>query len=631
MRTLLLVASICLAAARCGGQEYVQPEIRVTGRALDVNGTRQIPRGLFGVHATPLTPGQLDEWGVETVRLIHGGPSTRPTVPGQGAAARYPGVKFVLDCLYDRYQPALILADPSNWEGKLVALARGYADNARTTGAEHHVEFWNEPYLNWATRPGVNYDGRFYDESRAVEGGPVHFRGSDEPIPHLAWRKGTRAVDDRGNTNPVAWGAAPRDGKPGDTYEFRGRTYKLVEAWLVRDTAQRSFYSGPFNLSLYLRMLRVFAPELKQANPDVKLAAGWDFHLFQDNWKAWEELHRPTIDAAIQWIDGYTEHHYGGDTRSVAVSYEVANAYSVVRHDKPLLMYNTEAGGLLDPQRPDSPRPNPRDAPDPLAAARGSMTYFLRDVIYLLRHCPDKAFTRYAHEAHLNGGDEIAFKLLKPLRGQLLEVTTSDPNLYAVASLNADNEICLVVFNDTDERHIPRLHVVAPRGTTIREGFAAEAKPSDQRLALATTRMASGGRAIVFDWDIPARSAVRFQFPLEGEPRPQRVEVRQFFAPEVLVRLERGQTLALKVSLPEDRLRGSDRAWLKLALPAGLPADAQVLLNGKPVEIGAGEALLQVAVPLSELRPDNELRLRAGNQPLAVDMLSLVLATTIAD
>lgn len=625
MRSLLLLLAPWLGVSACVAQPAGQPVIDLTGRAIAVNGTRKVPRGLFGIHATALTPQQLEEWGVETVRLIHGGPSTQPTVPGKGGAAKYPKVKFVLDCFFDRYQPAAILTDPGGWEAKLLALARGYATNAKATGVEHHVEFWNEPYLNWATRPGVNYDGRLYDESRAVEGGPVHFRGSDEPIPHLAWRKGTRAVDERGNTNPVAWGFAPRDGKPGDTYDFRGRKYTLIEAWMVRDTSQRSFYSGQYNLSLYLRMLRAFAPALKQTNPDVKLAAGWDFHLFQDNWKAWHELHQPTIDAAIEWIDGYTEHHYGGDTRAVAASYEVANAYAVVRHNKPLLMYNTEAGGLLDPQRPDSPRPNSRDAPDPLASARGAMTYFLRDVLYLLHHCPDKAFTRYAHEAQYNGGDEIAFKLLKPLRGQLLEVHGSDPNLYAVASLNDAGEICLLVFNDTDAAQQTRLQLAAPRGTSFLDGTVAQPREQDRRLALSIDRLPARGDRVVLDWSIPARSAARFLFPLEGQARPQRVETRQFFAPEVLMRVDRGRTLTLRLHLPEEQLRRADRAWMKLALPDGLRGGAGVLLNGQPLAIGDGDALLRVPVPTRVLRTDNEIQLRAAEQPLAVDMLSIVL------
>jgi hypothetical protein len=625
MRIPLLLSAVMFFASACTAQTVGQPSITLTGRALVVNGTREVPRGLFGIHATSLTPEQLDDWGVESVRLIHGGPSTQPSVPGKGGASKYPAVKFVLDCFYDRYQPALVLTDPVGWEPKLVALARGYAVNARTTGVEHHVEFWNEPYLNWATRPGVNYDGQLYDESRAVEGGPVHYRGSDEPIPHLVWRKGTRAVDERGNTNAVAWGYAPRDGKPGDAYDFRGKKYKLVEAWMVRDTSQRSFYSGQHNLSLYLRMLRAFAPALKQANPDVKLAAGWDFHLFQDNWRAWHELHKPTIDASIEWIDGYTEHHYGGDTRSVAVSYEVANAYSVARHNKRLLMYNTEAGGLLDPQRPDSPKPNPRDAPDVLTSARGAMTYFLRDVIYLLQHCPDKAFTRYAHEAHLTGGDELAFKLLKPLRGTLLEVNSSDPNLYAVASLNDAGEICLVVFNDSDVKQVPRFHVAPPRGTSIRDGQAAEPREKDGRLTLTMSEMASEGERIDFDWVIPARSAVRFRFALRGEARPARLETRQHFAPEVLMRVEPGQTLTLRLDLPADELRNLDHAWLKLALPVELPAGAKVLLNDLPLEIAAGQALLLVPLDSSRLKPTNQLQLVASEQPLAVDMLSVVL------
>lgn len=91
------------------------------------------------------------------------------------------------------------------------------------------------------------------------------------------------------------------------------------------------------------------------------------------------------------------------------------------------------------------------------------------------------------------------------------------------------------------------------------------------------------------------------------------------------MRVEPGQTLTLRLDLPADELRNLDHAWLKLALPVELPAGAKVLLNDLPLEIAAGQALLLVPLDSSRLKPTNQLQLVASEQPLAVDMLSVVL------
>jgi len=121
--------------------------VTVTGADLSVNGVDTVPVGLFGVHATPLSAAQAADWGIEAVRRISHLPPAGPTSNG---------VPFTLDCFFDRYQPAVCLTRP-DWREWLTEAGRRYAAAADPRVCA--VEFWNEPYLNWACKPGVNYDG----------------------------------------------------------------------------------------------------------------------------------------------------------------------------------------------------------------------------------------------------------------------------------------------------------------------------------------------------------------------------------------------------------------------------------------------------------------------------------------
>ena len=59
------------------------------------------------------------------------------------------------------------------------------------------MEFWNEPYLNWAERSRIHFNVKFYRQDLAKENGPVSVKRADDKldiIPHFKWVK---ARDDR--------------------------------------------------------------------------------------------------------------------------------------------------------------------------------------------------------------------------------------------------------------------------------------------------------------------------------------------------------------------------------------------------------------------------------------------------
>ena len=595
--------TMAVALLWAAGAMAAPPEadgIRVTGRLLSVNGVSEIPAGLFGVHATPLNEAQAEAWGVEAERVIVRLPDGRP------AARRF---HQVVECLFDRYQPALVLTRP-DWKAYLATVGRAYGSNTVSASEGRAVEFWNEPYLNWAGKPGVNYDGVWYDLANARTGGPMTPRGTNQPLPGMVWDRPRPVARPArgGEIDYVATRYAPEGVKAGDTFDRGKKTFKVEERWWGRDVTQTNWWSGPVNLGLYLSMLEPFARAAKEVNPSLAIVAGWGFHLNQDDWAAWRVLHAPTIDACWQWIDGYDEHHYGGDTRSVAVTYEMAYAYTLARYGKRLRFYNTEAGGMLDPERPGNAKPR-AEGPD---AARGAFQYAVRDILYLLQTCPDKAATRFAHEAHLTGGDELAFKLLKPLRGKLLEVTGRTGTVWSAASLDG-KRLCVALYNDGREAAAVSVRIEAPAGCALTGGRQAivrfgEGKPQLDEVPLAVAER-GGWQGVVTQ---AAGTATCLLLDLDRAPEgSERVDLMQHVAAEVLQTVAPGATAVFRVPVgapDRDHATGASLRVVVDQRPEGWPTGVTCTVNGNALALRGGDTPIQdVALPAEWLRATNEV------------------------
>jgi hypothetical protein len=598
MNRVLCMTSV-LAVSACAAAEEVTT-ITVTGRLRVVNGVSEVPRGLFGVHAmNGLTDEIARDWGIESVRTIEVNPTGTPRQPGtgQGHGLIPSHTTHVVECWYDRFRPALQLTDPDGWDAALRERAATWAAAAKDLTYDTALEFWNEPYLNWASRPGSNYDGRFYTR----DGDVVMRRGRAEPT--LAWTRQIVAVNpDSGQVDYVASRYLPERIEPGQTFQWRQKTWEARHLPWVRDTQQPSWWSGPFNRGLYHEMVSVLGPAIKDANPAATLVLGWDFHLFQDRWNAWNMLHRPLIDHAIAWMDGLSEHHYGGDTRAVAGSYEVAYAYALATHGKRLRFYNTEAGGFLDPERPGSgaaPGPDGRDA---VTRRLQGSAYMLRDVIHLVAVCPDKAVARAAHMPDVYGGEE-AFRLLKPLRGRLMEVHCSDPDIWAVASLDGD-ALCVVAFNDTTQ----------PRKVHLAGAGAACDDPTRE---------------------LPPRSATAWVVTHEADADTMPVTVlTQHVADKARQDIPPGGSLQLTIAVPAEGLARAAAARVKLVqAPWSRPAEGGwvVTLNGERMALQlphAGGWIGWTDIDPARLREDNVFEFTSAidlPHAAAVDALSVEL------
>jgi hypothetical protein len=509
---------------------------------------------------------------VEAVRTIEHQPT--------GAPPRVP-VPLAMQCFFDRYQPAWVLRRPRDWQRYLTELAQATARQPMPDGRSRVIEFWNEPYLNWATKPGVNYDGSYYEYESAAAGEPMTVRGQRTPVPGLVWDRQV-PVALHPEINDVYY-LATRFGKPltpGEPCLFRGEKYRVEMRWWGRDTSQATWWGGAANRRFYEQMVSVFAPALKAANPEVPLVVGWGFHLNQDGWAAWEQLHRPLIDLAHPWIDGYNEHHYGGDTRMVVGTYETAYAYTLGRHGKRLRFYNTEAGGMLDPERPDSSKPHAQGRQGDL----GEFIYTVRDIIHLLAASPDKAGSRFAHEMNPGDGAATAFTMLRPLRGELLFSESTDDGIDSVASRNG-KQLCVVLFNDHRVEKALDLHIVPPPGQQLTAVELIEVE--DAPLGLRSRALPSEPDALSCSVVIPGKRPVVVRADLSGQPQTAPpVRIDQYVSGKVLQTVKPGESVEYKIDLPADLLAHATAARLRIIQ-----------------DTGAGELHCHLADHLLTLRP----------------------------
>ncbi len=590
----------------CAVPEPTPAQVAVTGRMLSINDHDTVPPGLFGGYAPDLP--QRFRPGCQRY-LSHG-----PAIPGPGDTE-----VFKIDCWFDRYASATLLGT-GEWAESLAGMVRRYAERVKDAGfTEARLEFWNEPYLNWAKPPGGrNYKLDFYDVSRAAEGAPVIVRKTGMVIPYLAWRKTRRG------------------------------------GWEVYDRTQFTYWSARANGFIYDRMLQVVGTTLKEINSDVHLLAGWDFRWNEDRWAAWDILYKPTIDRGIAWIDGLTEHHYQGDTTAMNGSYEVAVAYTKTRYDKWIYCYNTETNDLLD-------APSRGAVTTPEQARRAThyrrSVYNLRDILRCVQQSPDKAAGRTVIHCAGRGVEpwtEVAYGLMTNLRGRLVEAASDDPRVWTVASVDGTDPkamppdpstpltLVVMVFNDHRVPRAVEVQVRAPEGTHFTGGTVAQTTVDKETWKIgvdaAPAGVEEGATAARFAVELADRGTWKVALPLAGTVPPKAEVVRrQFFSPDILAEVSRAaREFRTTVALEPGDIARAARATLRLVVEDIAPAEGAVTVGGQTIPLPkawtADNVLRILELPLdpATLEPATEVvfRLEEGNHlGYRVDMTSIVLET----
>ncbi len=587
---------------KCRTEPLAPASAKVTGRMLSINGTQRVPPGLFGTYYQKVPV----EWRPGCRRNLGGPSGPRCPKPDRTEA-------FLIDCWFDRYSTAVLLTS-KDWKAKLTGWAEAYADRAKKADCEAHLEFWNEPYLNWARGRGAkNYQTKLFDVSKAEEGGPVTIKASGERFPLLRWRK-------RGGS------------------------------WDVYDPTQFTYWSAKANAEIYNRMCEVTARAVKEANPEVTFIAGWGFRWHEDRWLPWKILYKPTIDRCWKWIDAIHEHHYQGDTTSMNGTYEVLVGYARAKYGKWLTIYNTETGDLVD-----APARGAIDTPAKAKAARHyrKNMYNLRDWAYCLAQSPDKIKARTILIAGAKSLDawEIAFRMTRNLRGRLVETACDDDDVWVVAAVDGTDpramppgeedpgeSLVVLVFNEHRDAREVKLAVRAPQGTCFGGGTweRLELDRETMRLRLVSeTYDAEPGAIAEHELHLEGRSAAKLTLPLTGElPKGPQAVREQFFSPDILEPVGRAEAFATTVELPDNTLREAKRAWLRIVVEDVAPAEGTVTVGERTLTLPTawtadnGNRILELPVDPSVLSTETPVRFAVNDGNHAgyqVDAVSIVL------
>lgn len=531
--------------------------------------------------------------------------------PGQFQAYKRATEAFNIDCMGDRFWPATRVTS-REWKEQIAGLGRTYAAKARRLGCDAVMEWWNEPYLDWARGAGgKNYSTNFYDQAKAEDGGPVTINATGEVFDLLRWKK-------------------------------------TPTGWRVYDPSQFGYFSGKANGRIYDDMIAVLGPAVKGTSLEhcgVTLVGGWGFRWHEDHWAAWDLLYRPTIDRGIEWLDGICEHHYQGDTTAMTGSYEVLLAYSTTRHNKRLRIYNTECNDLLD-----APSRGMVDTPEKAKAATNyrRMTYNLRDILHMIRQVPDKAASRTViHSDATPEGTDAAYGLMVDLRGRIVETGSDDPDLWCVSSVDGTDpravredgqrRLVTILFNDHREPATVNLRIVPPAGTTLQSGTIEEitVDPASWKVGRKIAPAVVVTNTFAADLVLPARRAWKVAFPLTGElPPASQVLRHQVFSPDILREVTPGRPFETTVIIEPDKAKEAKRAWLRLVVEDVAPGEGWVEVAGTRIELPASRTADNcnriLELPLPSVPPVGKIPLRfvVAEGPHAgfrVDMVSVVL------
>jgi len=501
---------------------------------------------------------------------------------------RRPHEAFYVDCYGERKEPAQILRD-DQWREHLADYGRRYAAICKREDYHGIFEFWNEPYLNWAERSRSNYGLSMYRADLAATGAPVRIKRKDgstrdeDIVPHLAWRQLPSGE------------------------------------WQVYDPTAFSYWSGRGNGWLYDRMFGVVATAMKQAWPEMLVSAGWGFRWNEDHWAAWDLLYKPTLDRNPTLIDCVHEHHYQGDTAAMNASYEVLAAYSVTAHGKWRWAINTETNDLVD--APARGRVETSEKAERATHYR-QMCYNLRDLINCVQESPDKLKARaMIHHQRMGEAPAIVFACTRHLRGRLLAVERSDPDVWCAAAIDGTDPalptvadgplVSVVLWNDHRDPRSVRLHLAPPAGCTF-TGTASVLRTtmdwSNVRVGMTREERELPSRGGDITVTLDSRSAYCLNIRVAGTlPTSAELVRRQFFSPDILTKVSRGGRLDTRIAIDPQALAGARRAWLRLVVEEVSPGEAWIEVAGKKLPIPAARtadnvcAIREIPIALADL------------------------------
>jgi hypothetical protein len=536
--------------------------IKVTG-LLNLADTTEIPKGLFGFHDVS-PPKSADDASLQYLRDLKPGLLRPLEHTGFGGP---PSTDEELKAKLAGKPPATPSAR---------AQAADAVDNIILT---HSQDLWNRP--SWM--------------DSGISNAAASVRAFYRNLAANAWTPG----DDHNTlrkfevwNEPFMWSRHINMG----AFHPKGK-----QAWV--DPTQYGFLPGKLGADMWSEIF-LAAVSAKSINPHIQLGGPSSAAFNDDDYGCLEHYVGRIIERVGDKLDFLTEHHYGGDPRAYAASFEVVAAFCEKKVGRPIPVYNTEANDLG-------------------ASSAGKAAYNIADILTYIQQCPDIVKGRALH-ALWSGklkdeGEEHAYRLLAPLRGKLLAVESSDPGILAAGALNSSGEVVMVALNTSATAR----EVIAPG--TVNDAqllLADDAGPELQlrdtegqaipRPAQGKTTLTSLSHKAAERLTLPPRSAVRWTLPAHSCPKATIIRDR-YFSDIVLQRVRPTVPATGKLVVTNPK---AARAKLRVITRDVHEDEAVALLNGHEIRLpysssNDGAAVAQdIPVEPAWLTAENKLEFR---------------------
>ncbi len=556
-------------------EDVVQLQVE-PGVTVAINGSDEVPKGLFGYHdvgnAKPQS-GRLDP--VEYMQSLKPGFLRPLTHVGFGA-------KPISDEEIRNMQT--VEKDPKRPDSMFFRRAEA-ADAVDNVIWCHTVDLWARPgWMDQSMDRVVDGVRAFYRRQAAsawVPGDIYNVRRRFE-----VWNE------------PFIWGRHINMGHQNP----EGR-----KAWT--DPTQHGYIPAKLGAQIYAEIFNAAVDGAESANKHVQLGGPCAPAFSADSYGNFFNYVKYFIDASAGQIDFLTEHHYGGLPEVYPASYFVASAYSDVVHGKRYPIYNTECGDLHAPQR--------RQA-----------WYNLKEILLLIRQVPDIVHGRAIHalwSGYLRDtGVENAMLLLAELRGKRLAVGSSDAGIITVASRRSDGRVVLVALNDT--RFARKVKPAEMKGYVFQTGrqLSVEGQTSLEPVGNADALQLAPGAAACWVFRPTDRA----------QPVQAAVRLVSSFCDAVNVQVKPGASVNSKV-LFRDRAKLNGQAMLRIVARDIQPGEAVAVIGSKSYQLpfaagGDGTSVIQdIAIDPAELAKNARIEFRVSD-PSRFNGYTLYAAAVIA-
>ena len=387
----------------------------------------------------------------------------------------------------------------------------------------------------------------------------------------------------------------------------------------------------------YASLFKAAAGAIKRACPDMKVGGPvlcWpptapESQKGQAPWYTWDLYSRPLLDLAAAELDFFDWHAYGQPTAVMEGELHIVTGYAQTRHGTWLRNAITETNFDLKKEQ----------WYDREQHFRRRVLPMMRQTFMFLRN-PDKIFCQQVHDFHAQvsdsgmyrfmGDDAMAvtpmqefFAICKPLRGTRLGTASPDTDIAVEAAADGVRiTVALANFGAVEKTFPLALRGISRDRIRATEGQILDAASLRPVLALATNGVVT----------LPPESLTVLAFDLDAALNPGRTRERsEFFAKEIMLRLEDGKPLKVSFPLAGGAQNRASSAALRLGLKgAGATGQWQVKIAGETLDVAKPGAFVEV--PLRGVPQgypvEAELILTGegeGDHPTFLSFVSLVL------